>query len=203
MAQLPQQNVPRNVQSPNAPNAQAQRSKGVCKRFNNEKGFGFIACDDGSGDVFVHQTEVYCEGYRSLAEGEPLEFDVQVQDDGRRKATNVTGPNGAPCKGQPRGGGGPYGGGGGGYGVGGGRGGYGDGGGRGGYGGGGGGYGGGGYGGGGGGYGNNGGGGGYGNSGAGGYGGGGYRGGGRGGGGYSGGGGGGYNGGGGYGGGGY
>merc|ERR1719189_3294457 len=92
----------------------SQRAKGVCKRFNNEKGFGFIACDDGSGDVFVHQTEVYADGYRSLAEGEPLEFDIQIQDDGRRKAINVTGPNGAFVKGQPRGGGG-YGGGRGGY----------------------------------------------------------------------------------------
>jgi len=76
-----------------------QRSKGVCKRFNNEKGFGFIACDDGSGDVFVHQTEVYADGFRSLAEGEALEFDIQIQDDGRRKAVNVTGPNGAFVKG--------------------------------------------------------------------------------------------------------
>merc|ERR1719251_621865 len=93
---------------------------GVCKRFNSAKGFGFIACDDGSGDVFVHQTEIYSEGFRSLAEGEKLEFDVVVQDDGRRKAVNVTGPNGATVKGQPReqggfgggGGGGGYGGGG-------------------------------------------------------------------------------------------
>merc|ERR1719461_2333952 len=89
--------------------------------------------DDGSGDVFVHQTEIYSEGFRSLAEGEKLEFDVVVQDDGRRKAVNVTGPGGDYVKGQPRdnfGGGGGRGGfgGGGGYGgggYGGGRGGYG------------------------------------------------------------------------------
>merc|ERR1719189_2681990 len=91
----------------------SQRAKGVCKRFNNEKGFGFIACDDNSGDVFVHQTEVYADGFRTLAEGEPLEFDIQIQDDGRRKAVNVTGPGGAFVKGQPRdsyggGGGGGY-----------------------------------------------------------------------------------------------
>ena len=72
-------------------NNKAQRAKGIVKRFNNEKGFGFITCDDGSGDVFVHQTEIYCDGFRSLAEGESVEFDVQIQDDGRRKAVNVTG----------------------------------------------------------------------------------------------------------------
>merc|ERR1740116_539115 len=112
-----------------AQQSQAARVTGICKRFNSAKGFGFIACDDGSGDVFVHQTEIYAYGFRSLAEGEKLEFDVVVQDDGRRKAVNVTGPNGATVKGQPReqggfgGGGGGYGGGG--YGFGGGGGGYG------------------------------------------------------------------------------
>ena len=72
-------------------NAAPKRATGVCKRFNTEKGFGFITCDDNSGDVFVHQTEVYADGFRSLAEGEQLEFDIQIQDDGRRKAVNVTG----------------------------------------------------------------------------------------------------------------
>ena len=48
-------------------NNKPQRARGVVKRFNNEKGFGFITCDDDSGDVFVHQTEIYCEGFRSLA----------------------------------------------------------------------------------------------------------------------------------------
>ena len=102
-----------------------KKTTGTCKRFNAEKGFGFITCDDGSGDVFVHQTEIYADGFRSLLEGEELEFDVVVQDDGRRKAMNVTGPQGAFVKG----GGNRGGGGGGGYG----RGGYGRGGGGGGY----------------------------------------------------------------------
>eukprot|EP01084_Bolivina_argentea_P105359 188652_1 len=76
-----------------------KKSTGVCKRFNSAKGFGFISCDDGSGDVFVHQTEIYADGFRSLQEGEQIEFNVVVQDDGRRKAIDVTGPNGAFVKG--------------------------------------------------------------------------------------------------------
>mmetsp|Transcript_51234 Transcript_51234/g.46040 ORF Transcript_51234/g.46040 Transcript_51234/m.46040 type:complete len:106 (-) Transcript_51234:114-431(-) len=90
---------------------------GVCKRFNAAKGFGFITCDDDSGDVFVHQTEINADGYRTLYEGEKLEFDVVVQDDGRRKAVNVTGPGGSYVRGTAGGGGG-RGRGGGGYGSG-------------------------------------------------------------------------------------
>merc|ERR1719361_1421481 len=100
--------------------------KGIVKRFNAQKGFGFITCDDGSGDVFVHFSEVKAQGFKTLGEGEKVEFRVVIQDDGRRKATNVTGPDGAFVIGD-QGGGGNYGGGGygnrGGYG-GGGRGGY-------------------------------------------------------------------------------
>ena len=76
-----------------------KKTKGICKRFHAEKGYGFIACDDGSGDVFVHQTQIHADGFRTLYEGEKVEFDIVTQDDGRRKATNVTGPNGAYVKG--------------------------------------------------------------------------------------------------------
>jgi len=139
---------------------------GTCKWFNTQKGFGFITPDDGSSEVFVHQSSLHCDGYRSLAEGEPVEYNVENGNDGRLKACNVTGPGGNTCKGAPQnrdGGGGRGGRGGGRGGYGGGGGGYGGGG----YGGGGGNYGGGGYGGGRGGYG--GGGGGYGGGGGGGY----------------------------------
>merc|ERR1719334_406999 len=100
--------------------------KGTVKRFNAQKGFGFITCDDGSGDVFVHFSEVKAQGFKTLGEGEKVEFRVVIQEDGRRKATNVTGPDGAFVIGDQGGGG--YGGGGrGGYGGGyGGRGGYGN-----------------------------------------------------------------------------
>merc|ERR1719474_1434606 len=100
--------------------------KGTVKRFNAQKGFGFITCDDGSGDVFVHFSEVKAQGFKTLGEGEKVEFNVVIQDDGRRKATNVTGPDGAYVIGDQGGGGygGGYGGGnrggyGGGYGGGG------------------------------------------------------------------------------------
>merc|ERR1719245_893810 len=102
---------------------QQQMSKGVCKKFDSSKGFGFITVDDGSGDVFVHYSEIQAQGFKSLAEGELVEFQIVTQDDGRRKAVNVTGPNGVNVQGQKRQ---PFNGGGGrgGFGGGGGRGGY-------------------------------------------------------------------------------
>ncbi|CEO95964.1 CSD domain-containing protein [Plasmodiophora brassicae] len=82
--------------------AEHQKKTGIVKFFNNTKGFGFITPDDGSEELFVHQTSVYANGYRSLADGEPVEFDVEVAPDGRTKAVNVTGPGGSYVKGQPR-----------------------------------------------------------------------------------------------------
>ena len=78
------------------------KKAGKVKFFNNTKGFGFITPDDGSEDLFVHQTSIHASGFRSLADGEDVEFEVQVSDDGRSKAVNVTGPNGAYVKGTPR-----------------------------------------------------------------------------------------------------
>ena len=48
---------------------------GVVKWFNNEKGFGFISVE-GEGDVFVHFSAITGEGYKSLEEGQSVEFDV-------------------------------------------------------------------------------------------------------------------------------
>lgn len=62
-------------------------SQGTVKWFNDTKGFGFIRAEDGS-DVFVHHSEIRSEGYRSLKEGQKVEFDLARGDKGN-KATNV------------------------------------------------------------------------------------------------------------------
>ncbi|HEY3353585.1 MAG TPA: cold-shock protein [Polyangia bacterium] len=48
---------------------------GTVKWFNDSKGFGFIT-QEGGEDVFVHQSQIQAEGYRSLSEGDKVEFDV-------------------------------------------------------------------------------------------------------------------------------
>jgi cold shock CspA family protein len=53
------------------------RKAGAVKWFNTQKGFGFITPADGSADVFVHQTAIYAPGFRSLAEGEEVEYEVR------------------------------------------------------------------------------------------------------------------------------
>jgi CspA family cold shock protein len=50
-------------------------AQGTVKWFNNEKGYGFIAVDDGQ-DVFVHFSAIQSEGYKSLDEGQRVEFEV-------------------------------------------------------------------------------------------------------------------------------
>jgi cold shock CspA family protein len=75
---------------------------GTCKWFNSKKGFGFITPSDGSSDVFVHQTSIHAEGFRSLGEGEQVEYNTSTDDQNKIKAVDVTGPNGAYVKGAPK-----------------------------------------------------------------------------------------------------
>jgi len=66
----------------------SERTTGTVKWFNASKGYGFIARDGGE-DVFVHHSAIQSEGYRTLEEGERVEFEVEPGDKGP-KATNVT-----------------------------------------------------------------------------------------------------------------
>jgi CspA family cold shock protein len=61
----------------------AERETGTVKWFNATKGYGFIERDSG-GDVFVHHTDIKAEGYRSLDEGQRVEFLVVEADKGPR-----------------------------------------------------------------------------------------------------------------------
>jgi CspA family cold shock protein len=61
--------------------------KGTVKWFNDSKGFGFITAEDGS-DVFVHHTSIVGNGFKSLAEGDQVTFDVEKGPKGP-KAVNV------------------------------------------------------------------------------------------------------------------
>ena len=54
-----------------------EMAKGTVKWFNDAKGFGFITQDDGGADVFCHQTAIQATGFRSLQEGQKVEFDVK------------------------------------------------------------------------------------------------------------------------------
>jgi len=62
--------------------------RGKVKWFNERKGFGFIICNDGSGDVFVHYSSLQQKGFKTLKEGEEVEFEVTNTEKGP-KAINV------------------------------------------------------------------------------------------------------------------
>ncbi len=64
------------------------RLTGTVKWFNSKKGYGFITRDDGQGDVFVHFSAINEEGFRSLEEGQRVEFEIVKEEKGE-KAQNV------------------------------------------------------------------------------------------------------------------
>ncbi|MCD6016334.1 MAG: cold-shock DNA-binding domain protein [Solirubrobacterales bacterium] len=61
-------------------------STGTVKWFNDDKGFGFITPDDGSADLFVHQSAIVADGHRTLTEGSKVSFDAEAGDKGPRAA---------------------------------------------------------------------------------------------------------------------
>ncbi len=62
---------------------------GTVKWFNAEKGFGFIAPDDGGPDVFAHYSAIATQGYRTLEENQKVEFDITQGQKGPQ-ASNIT-----------------------------------------------------------------------------------------------------------------
>ena len=62
---------------------------GKVKWFNDQKGFGFITPDDGSKDLFVHHSSIQGGGFRSLGEGESVEFETEQGEKGPRAANVV------------------------------------------------------------------------------------------------------------------
>jgi len=63
-------------------------ARGKVKWFSNQKGYGFITSETGT-DVFVHHSSIQGEGYKTLEEGQEVEFEVQKDAKGE-KAVNVT-----------------------------------------------------------------------------------------------------------------
>ena len=62
-------------------------AKGKVKWFSNQKGYGFVTCEDGK-DVFIHFSAIVGDGYKSLAEGDEVEFEITQGPKGDQ-ATNV------------------------------------------------------------------------------------------------------------------
>ncbi|GBE05070.1 MAG TPA: cold-shock protein [Nitrospirae bacterium] len=63
-------------------------AQGTVKWFNESKGFGFITNEDGSDDVFVHYSSIAGDGFKTLAEGDSVSFDIEQGSKGP-KAVNV------------------------------------------------------------------------------------------------------------------
>ncbi|HBL18363.1 MAG: cold-shock protein [Elusimicrobia bacterium GWA2_69_24] len=60
--------------------------KGTVKWFNDQKGYGFVTPEDGGKDLFVHHSAIQMEGFKTLAENQQVEFDVENSEKGPRAA---------------------------------------------------------------------------------------------------------------------
>ncbi|HAS63622.1 MAG TPA: cold-shock protein [Vibrio sp.] len=67
----------------------SNKSTGLVKWFNEEKGFGFLTQDNGGADVFVHFRAIASDGFRTLTEGQKVAFDIEQGQKGLQ-AANVT-----------------------------------------------------------------------------------------------------------------
>jgi CspA family cold shock protein len=63
-------------------------AQGTVKWFNPDKGYGFISVEGGD-DVFVHFSEIQGEGFKTLDEGQAVEFDITTGNNGKKQAVNV------------------------------------------------------------------------------------------------------------------
>jgi CspA family cold shock protein len=63
-------------------------AKGTVKWFNPDKGYGFISQEDGE-DVYVHFSEIKEEGFKTLEEGQTVEFEIAPGKEGKKQAVNV------------------------------------------------------------------------------------------------------------------
>ncbi len=66
----------------------ADRVVGTVKWFNNDKGYGFLSQENGA-DVFVHHSVIQCEGFRTLTEGQKVEFSIEKGPKGLQAANVV------------------------------------------------------------------------------------------------------------------
>ena len=76
------------LKATNVKGGRTEMVKGKVKWFNNQKGYGFITPENGN-DVFVHYSAVQGDGYKTLDEGQAVEFEI-VKGDKGEQATNVT-----------------------------------------------------------------------------------------------------------------
>ena len=63
-------------------------AQGTVKWFNPDKGYGFISREDGD-DLFVHFSEIHMDGFKTLDEGQAVEFDITTGQNGKLQASNV------------------------------------------------------------------------------------------------------------------